>query len=158
MKTNQPSVADPETNGFTLIELLVVIAIIAILAAMLLPALAKAKGKALQARCYSNEHQIGLAFQMYSQDNGESYPYHDGWAAFGGQRPLIPYTGGFAGSYGGDQWDTNPPSTSTPKTRKCSIVRRIVAMRSIRFRKVAGKAGATVTWSNGAVIMPESST
>jgi len=96
-------------RGFTLIELLVVIAIIAILAAMLLPALSRAKGKGLQAQCYSNERQIGLAFMMYTQDNQESYPYHNGWAAFGGQRPAVPYISSYASSYGGDQWETNRP-------------------------------------------------
>jgi prepilin-type N-terminal cleavage/methylation domain-containing protein len=63
-----------QKKAFTLIELLVVIAIIAILAAMLLPALAAAKKKALRIQCVGNLKQIGLSYRLWGGDNGDKYP------------------------------------------------------------------------------------
>ena len=87
-----------KSRGFTLIELLVVIAIIAILAAMLLPALSAAKAKAVRTICLGNFKQLGLAIQMYSNDNNSSLPWPNwgtdasppcpaGWL-FAGKMPL----------------------------------------------------------------------
>src|SRR4051812_38860259 len=85
-------------NGFTLIELLVVIAIIAILAALLLPALSMAKEEGKSAKCKSNLHQIGIAVQMYAHDNEDYFYYR----LDGNNTPEIP---------NGGKWTVNPNSS-----------------------------------------------
>jgi len=74
-------------KGFTLIELLVVIVIIALLIGLLLPALARVREEARKTQCKANLRQIGLAMEIYSQDNHGYSP-----AMYGGDYPDIPYT------------------------------------------------------------------
>jgi prepilin-type N-terminal cleavage/methylation domain-containing protein/prepilin-type processing-associated H-X9-DG protein len=89
-------------KAFTLIELLVVIAIIAVLMAMLMPALGSAREMALQASCSSNENQAGKALAMYLGDNNDIFPFdlvsntslNDNWKKAFWQQLLMGYAGG----------------------------------------------------------------
>ena len=82
-------------RAFTLIELLVVIAIITILAALLLPALHRAKAKAVQTQCISNQRQVGLALQMFLDDHNDQLPPGDTNSLFLTELPIYAESGEF---------------------------------------------------------------
>jgi prepilin-type N-terminal cleavage/methylation domain-containing protein/prepilin-type processing-associated H-X9-DG protein len=97
----------PRRGGFTLIELLVVIAIIAILAALLLPALARAKGSARAIQCLNQMRQIGIATRCYADENNDVFPRSQHSAVANKQLPWERALAPFLGNSGGTTTWTN---------------------------------------------------
>jgi prepilin-type N-terminal cleavage/methylation domain-containing protein/prepilin-type processing-associated H-X9-DG protein len=123
-------------RGFTLIELLVVIAVIAILAAMLLPALSKAKDSGLATSCMNNTRQIGLAVMMYSGDNKDIYPNE--WWVNG------PYKNALGLACGGE-WQTTPAHALVPYLVNARIWVCPKKLRGLTYKTQPGDFDPSIT-------------
>jgi hypothetical protein len=77
---------------------------------MLLPALARAKSKAMRTQCYNNQRQLAFAFHMYGEDNRDFFPAYENWANWGGKRGNGKYT-----LHGALVWETNRPLNAYTK-------------------------------------------
>jgi prepilin-type N-terminal cleavage/methylation domain-containing protein/prepilin-type processing-associated H-X9-DG protein len=149
MKTQPRPLVNRRQGGraFTLIELLVVIAIIAILAALLLPALAQAKLKATRATCLSNQKQLALALQMYAGDFDErivSFGTMDGYISpttinwnIAGQSPGVSE----------QNWTATVKSTGNPLFPYAPNARLIHCPGDVRYKNPPGSGWAMDTYS-----------
>ena len=135
-----PRLARKTSHGFTLIELLVVIAIIAILAAMLLPALGKAKTKAQGIMCLNNTKQLMVAWKMYVDDNNDRLPF--AYAPEDPSNPNYP----FAWTHGILDWsNANPQNWDVDSTIKRGAIWKYVGNSVAIYKCPADKYMVTPT-------------
>jgi prepilin-type N-terminal cleavage/methylation domain-containing protein/prepilin-type processing-associated H-X9-DG protein len=105
-------------TGFTLIELLVVIALVAILAALLLPALSHARMRAQAAQCLNNTRQLGIAWQLYATDHEDQLPYNLGYVATAGPAAARTRENWVDGLL---DWNLSPDNTNTATLSEASL-------------------------------------